>query len=164
MKLFRADLDQGFSAKLFDISADSIAQDNLRIKGGSFSCSLSSNITAHGYYLTGTVKTTAWVTCDRCLKNYFTNHKTSLEFMLTDNLELLNEANVDVIWFPRSKEFVDLGDILRDIFLLEEPLKQLCDEECKGLCDKCGTNLNTHVCVCEENIQVRRWKKAKINI
>ena len=30
------------------------------------------------------------------------------------------------------------------------PQKVLCDEDCKGLCPKCGANLNKETCSCSE--------------
>lgn len=51
--------------------------------------------------------------------------------------------------FELSKErFIDLLPHLREEMLLEQPLQVLCRPECKGLCARCGTNLNTGSCKC----------------
>ena len=39
-------------------------------------------------------------------------------------------------------------DAIRDALTLELPLRVLCKEDCKGLCPKCGVNLNTGSCSC----------------
>ena len=45
---------------------------------------------------------------------------------------------------------LELTDAIRDALVLELPLRFLCSEDCKGLCSKCGTNLNTGTCTCQE--------------
>lgn len=47
---------------------------------------------------------------------------------------------------------IDLEPLLRDIILLNIPLKIVCGEECAGLCDTCGTNLNHEECSCKPEI------------
>lgn len=44
--------------------------------------------------------------------------------------------------------FLDLDDDLRQEILLSYPLKLLCKPECKGICAKCGKNLNKEECKC----------------
>lgn len=51
--------------------------------------------------------------------------------------------------FELSKErYIDLVPHLREEMLLEQPLQVLCRPECKGLCARCGTNLNAGSCKC----------------
>lgn len=45
---------------------------------------------------------------------------------------------------------LELTDAIRDAVVLELPLRFLCSEDCKGLCSKCGTNLNTGTCTCQK--------------
>ena len=33
--------------------------------------------------------------------------------------------------------------------LMSWPLKVLCKEDCKGICNRCGTNLNIGTCACD---------------
>lgn len=44
---------------------------------------------------------------------------------------------------------LDLTELVTADILLELPIKQLCREDCKGLCPKCGTNLNESSCGCD---------------
>lgn len=53
-----------------------------------------------------------------------------------------------------SGDEIDLTDPLRENILLELPMKPLCDEECKGLCPTCGTNLNEGACKCEGDREI----------
>ncbi len=45
---------------------------------------------------------------------------------------------------------INLHDILKEQILLNIHMKPLCDENCKGICPKCGKDLNTESCFCEE--------------
>jgi uncharacterized protein len=45
-------------------------------------------------------------------------------------------------------EHLDLGELMHEQFVLALPMKPLCGEGCKGLCQQCGTNLNKASCDC----------------
>jgi len=56
---------------------------------------------------------------------------------------------------------IDLDEYIRDYAVLAVPMKNLCSEDCKGLCPKCGKNLNEGTCNCsEENIDPR-WESIQ---
>jgi uncharacterized protein len=50
-----------------------------------------------------------------------------------------------------------LEDALKEQVLLALPAKQVCSEDCKGLCPHCGRNLNTESCDCAGAIPDPRW-------
>ena len=50
-----------------------------------------------------------------------------------------------------------LEDVLREQVLLEAPYRALCQENCKGLCPTCGSNLNSGPCPCKEVQPDPRW-------
>lgn len=52
--------------------------------------------------------------------------------------------------YPYESSVLELTDAIRDALVLELPLRFLCKEDCKGLCPKCGANLNTGSCTCQE--------------
>jgi uncharacterized protein len=58
-------------------------------------------------------------------------------------------------------EKIDLTDLVREQILLDLPTQILCQEDCKGLCQKCGANLNEVNCNCEENEIDPRWSALK---
>jgi len=43
---------------------------------------------------------------------------------------------------------IDLGPDIREEIILDYPVVQLCRRDCKGLCAKCGRNLNEEKCSC----------------
>ncbi|HEX4308603.1 MAG TPA: DUF177 domain-containing protein [Acidobacteriaceae bacterium] len=50
-----------------------------------------------------------------------------------------------------------LEDVLREQVLLTLPARTLCREDCKGLCPRCGRNLNDESCGCEAKPADARW-------
>ena len=50
-----------------------------------------------------------------------------------------------------------LEDVLREQVLLSLPPRALCQQECKGLCPRCGKNRNTEVCACDASQIDARW-------
>lgn len=52
--------------------------------------------------------------------------------------------------YPITKQepFIDLNSDIREEMVLDYPMKSLCKEVCKGLCPKCGKNLNEGGCTC----------------
>jgi len=50
-----------------------------------------------------------------------------------------------------------LEDVLREQVLLSLPARTLCREDCKGLCPRCGHNLNTDPCDCDPAPADPRW-------
>ncbi len=45
-------------------------------------------------------------------------------------------------------ESVDLSNLIREQLLLDAPRFSVCREDCRGLCSRCGTNLNEKKCSC----------------
>jgi uncharacterized protein len=45
-------------------------------------------------------------------------------------------------------EEVDLSPLIQDQVLLTLPPKVICREDCRGLCQRCGRNLNREACQC----------------
>ena len=50
-----------------------------------------------------------------------------------------------------------LEDVVREQVLLSLPTRTLCNPDCKGLCPRCGQNLNTATCSCGETPSDPRW-------
>ncbi|MDD4357892.1 MAG: DUF177 domain-containing protein [Smithellaceae bacterium] len=49
-------------------------------------------------------------------------------------------------------DFIDLAPIICEQIVLRVPMKILCTEDCKGLCPRCGINLNTDSCYCHSDV------------
>ena len=47
---------------------------------------------------------------------------------------------------------LSLEDVVREQVLLSLPSRTLCKEDCKGLCPRCGQNLNQETCNCKPTV------------
>jgi uncharacterized protein len=56
-----------------------------------------------------------------------------------------------------ASHILDLTDIFRQGVITYLPMKQLCDPDCSGLCQWCGTNLNQRICECSSAGRDPRW-------
>lgn len=89
--------------------------------------------------------------CDRCAANVKKHFNVPIEHGLV--AELNNEDNDDYILVDNMQ--LDIEQLtLEDIYLFL-PSKFLCKDDCKGICPKCGTNLNETSCECKKEIDPR---------
>lgn len=54
-----------------------------------------------------------------------------------------------------------LEDVVREQVLLSLPARTLCSEGCKGLCPRCGQNLNLASCTCDTSTADPRWSALR---
>jgi len=148
MKLFRKDLQSGFKDQLFEINANSLGLIDKLLLDGPLNCLLSSEIIHEGFRLKGTLKVGLFETCDRCLKKYSGQVNSNFKLILTSNISFIKDKNENMLWFPETDDYIDLKNIIQDLFSLEEPMKKICSVDCKGLCQKCGSDLNRETCTC----------------
>ena len=109
--------------------------------------------TAGVLMMTGSVKTTIHGTCDRCASDFDREIHFPIDVVLVE--ELSNEENEDEWVFPLEGDSADLDDIVRTVFVLNLDSKLLCKEDCKGLCCRCGKNLNDGPCNCQKELDPR---------
>ncbi|GAA0147051.1 hypothetical protein LIER_06848 [Lithospermum erythrorhizon] len=55
----------------------------------------------------------------------------------------------DRLYFPPEEKVIDISKNIRDLVHIEITLNALCDPLCKGLCLRCGVNLNASSCDCD---------------
>jgi len=62
--------------------------------------------------------------------------------------------DLDTFYVDKKKFLIDLKEFLRQEIILHFPQVPVCLKSCKGLCSKCGKNLNKTKCGCvQENIE-----------
>ena len=109
--------------------------------------------TAGVLVMTGSIVTTIHGTCDRCASDFDREVNFPIDVVLVT--ELSNEENEDEWVFPLEGDSADLDDIVRTVFVLNLDSKLLCNEDCKGLCHRCGKNLNDGPCNCQKELDPR---------
>ena len=68
--------------------------------------------------------------------------------MVEDGGLQLRADELDISFLPAGAHALVVDDIVREQVLLELPLRPLCKEECRGLCSRCGDDLNVGPCQC----------------
>jgi hypothetical protein len=109
--------------------------------------------TAGVLMMEGQVRTTIHGICDRCAGSFDREVTFPIDVVLVT--ELANEENEDEWVFPLEGDSADLDDIVRTVFVLNLDSKLLCKEDCKGLCPRCGKNLNDGPCNCQKELDPR---------
>ena len=108
--------------------------------------------------LTLNAKSTLDAVCDRCGKAFAQEKDVPFACMLAE--ELQNEENDEIVLLEDG--MVDVGDLARTAFILDMDTKTLCSEDCKGLCPRCGANLNLGPCSCKKETDPRLAVLAKL--
>lgn len=94
--------------------------------------------------LRGTLSAAMRCVCDRCAAEFDREVSYPLDTPLAS--ELQDEENPD--YFLLEGDELDLEELLETVFILNMDTRFLCREDCKGLCSRCGKNLNEGPCDC----------------
>lgn len=86
------------------------------------------------------------IPCDRCLEDV----KIDFDIKVSKEIDL-NKSKQDC---EDEYPFIEGSSLNVDRFVYNEilvnlPMKVLCSEDCKGICNRCGANLNSQTCNCE---------------
>ena len=94
--------------------------------------------------LRGTLSAAMRCVCDRCAAEFDREVSYPLDVPLAS--ELQDEENPD--YFLLEGDELDLEELLETVFILNMDTRFLCRDDCKGLCSRCGKNLNEGPCNC----------------
>ena len=95
--------------------------------------------------LEGTARSTLELACDRCGRECSREKIARPESPVAPQLE--DEENDEIILLDGWE--LDLDQVVTETFVLAMDTKNLCSDDCKGLCPKCGANLNEGPCRCK---------------
>ncbi len=84
--------------------------------------------------------------CDRCGVLVSREYTRDFSHVLVRELQ---SGQDDEAYMAVPDERLELDELLREDILLDLPSKFLCTPDCKGLCPKCGKNLNEGPCACD---------------
>ena len=101
------------------------------------------------------------IECDKCLEPFTYDEQVSFRMLLEpmpkgkNKKDLFNEEEgedmnefIDFSYYDGDE--IDVGDLIRQHIVMSQPMRHICSEECKGLCQNCGTNLNEGDCDCKD--------------
>lgn len=109
----------------------------------------------------GEVKFTHKLQCSRCLKEILRPRTEKIEVLyvpstLLDRELELTEADVNTLFY--EGDVIDLEQPVRDAIILSMPMTPVCRPDCKGLCPRCGKDLNEEECDCTKRKIDPRWE------
>lgn len=118
-------------------------------------------------FIKGRAEATITLMCGRCLKDFQLEIDTDIDISFLPETSLagtnekyrLSKKELET-GFYRNDE-IDVFDLIREQIAINIPMKQLCSEDCAGLCDACGSNLNIRSCNCKKNNIDDRWASLK---
>ncbi len=90
--------------------------------------------------------------CDRCGKTFELKKHIDVDVPIVPEDEG-EDAESDA--FSLEGDWLDLDDLLETVFILDMDTKFLCRPDCKGLCPKCGRDLNNGPCDCRPETDPR---------
>ena len=98
--------------------------------------------------------------CARCLTEFQSSLTSNFRLVFSRNVDGPNQqdtaAEVELVadqigMLPFSGQHIDLRPALQEELILALPIQPLCRKSCKGLCTKCGADLNSGDCGCTAN-------------
>ena len=99
-------------------------------------------------YFDGQVAGAVVYACPRCLDEFRWPFEREFRFLIAKagpGQEFEDDAGLD----HYEGDEVDVGRLAREQALLALDDAALCSEDCRGLCARCGANLNRETCTCE---------------
>lgn len=112
--------------------------------------------------LVGSFATQVEVRCARCLDPVKRDIRESFDLVYRPlgvdargEESSISRAETEIGYY--QGEGLLLEDVLKEQLLLALPVKQVCSNECKGLCPQCGGNLNVEDCDCAATMTDPRW-------
>lgn len=92
------------------------------------------------FRLTAQVVTQAQMECGRCL----TEFELPVKFRFEEDFQA-SDIGVENDW-------IDIAEFIRAALIFQEPMQPLCDDACKGICFRCGADLNQVDCGCNKTV------------
>jgi len=137
---------------LVSISPAQIAGEVTRVEGG---YALSARLTWHGE-----------LECSRCLAPYPFQNEEEFSLVLYPRRPIaqteieMDREDFDAYFY--NDPVVLVSPIVEERIQMAVPMKPLCSEECRGLCPRCGCDLNGSECDCAAEVVDPRWHALQL--
>jgi uncharacterized protein len=117
------------------------------------------------YILRGQVTTTADARCVKCLKEFTLPVNEEIGWvveMVDDPQVIAREEEAEDYWLvEKGCVELEITDRVRETVLIALPRDPVCREDCRGLCPRCGADLNEGPCDCTTKEIDSRWGPLK---
>jgi uncharacterized protein len=134
--------------------------------------SVSMNLSGRDVIVAGTIGGGVDMACSRCLKPIVValDGEWGMTFVPKSRaakreVEAEKEVPADEIDLAAYEdEMIDLEPVMREELLLAVPAAPVCAEDCRGLCARCGHDLNQGACACPPEPKNEGWAAALRNV
>lgn len=129
-----------------------------------FRCTVEGTVTRMGarLLLNADVSGTVRLRCSRCIELFDMPIETALDIIFYRGEVPRDVDEDDIVPVTEADEGgYDILPHVREAVILELPMRFLCSEDCKGLCPRCGANLNRGPCGCAQVEDDPRWAPLK---
>jgi uncharacterized protein len=122
--------------------------------------------TQNSVFVRGRLASRLEVECSRCLEPAELGVRFQVEAEYFPEVDIHTGAGLpkpedDLAFTIDQNHELDLTEAVRQHLLLELPMHVVCEEACKGLCPRCGANLNAGPCECEPEFEDGRFNVLK---
>jgi uncharacterized protein len=107
------------------------------------------------FYWHGRVEGEVSMPCRRCLNDAGAHVEDEIHLIFADQGDEETDDPDVYRLDPRARE-LDLRPAIREQWVLAAPSFVLCRDDCKGLCPRCGSDLNASACECPPQTD-SRW-------
>ena len=109
----------------------------------------------------GVLKTSVACRCSRCMKEFVRQFEENFDLSYSPPPEWddgaaeveLKYEDMDIGYYDGIR--FDVNALALERIELAMPMQYVCRDDCKGLCYKCGADLNEEMCLCKEDPDVR---------
>ncbi len=158
MKLNLEKLESGSEKFVLPVKKDEIDPAIARLEAdGTLKLTIYNEDTAE-YVCEAELNASIMLECSRCLKEISYPIETSFSIVLKPVGEEEDEDDENTVYYDPQENEADLSGIVVDIIGVNIPMRPICEDDCKGLCEKCGTNLNLAACNCKTEKTDPAWE------
>lgn len=115
----------------------------------------------------GAIRGPLELACHRCLDPVRHPLDEKVDLFLIEEVRSPEETDTELDLEDLEYEFFDgqvieVDQLIAEQIFLSLPHKVLCSEACRGLCPRCGANLNTETCRCDKGEDQSPFAKLKV--
>ncbi|MBQ7204104.1 MAG: DUF177 domain-containing protein [Eubacterium sp.] len=148
------DIDTNLAFNDFEYDTYRPLKNGVKVKGKAF-CK------ADVVYLEVNVSFEFFGVCDRCAEEFEKSFSFDINKIVVEKLENEDDDFDEFVVVESCK--LDLDDFIYQEIQLYLPHKMLCKDDCAGICQKCGKNLNDGKCDCEKDVDPRLAALLQLN-
>ncbi len=169
LELHQVDFEEEFRPQVIDLGSELRQKTDLVTSGRATLVEehRGSKETVKDVRLVGDYSTRVEIACARCLEPVTRDLASAFDLLYRPlgvdagtAERAVHEGDTEIGYY--TGEGIQLEDVLREQVLLAAPLKAVCREDCKGICPRCGRNLNVENCQCPPpEVPDARWEALK---